>query len=52
VADQRKNRLEKLWLLPVCLAAGGTVLVIALLTIAGIVVKTASMKPVESLRYE
>lgn len=45
-------QLEVGWLLPLCLAASAVVLVIAMLTIAGIVAKAARARPVESLRYE
>lgn len=45
-------QLQSKWLLPLCLAAGSIVMIIAMFTVAGIVAKAAAAQPVKSLRYE
>lgn len=45
-------QLDKAWLFPICIGASLLVLLIAMLTVAGLTLKAANTKPVRSLRYE
>jgi putative ABC transport system permease protein len=45
-------QLEKIWLLPICLAATALVLLIAWITVGVLTFRAASTPPVRSLRYE
>lgn len=45
-------QMDKAWLLPICVGASLLVLLIALMTVAGLIVKAASQKPVLALRDE
>ena len=45
-------QMDKAWLAPLALAAVSVVLMIALLTVSGVIVKAARARPVLALRYE
>ncbi len=45
-------RIDTLWLIPICLAAGGGALVIAWLTVGGNAAKVARSNPIKALHYE
>lgn len=45
-------QMERVWLVPLCFATLGVVLLISMLTVSVITTRAASANPVRSLRYE
>lgn len=50
--QQFPYRIEAWWLIPICVLATASTLLIAWLTVAGNVLKVARQKPIKALRYE
>lgn len=45
-------RIDSFWLIPICLVAGTSALIIAWLTVGGNAAKVAKANPIDALRYE